>query len=45
MSDVMPLPEDTKTITVNGQETSMEEFMNFVMPGRDTTVEIVTETE
>ena len=44
-ADVMPLPEDTKTITVNGQETSMEEFMNFVMPGRDTTVEIVTETE
>ncbi len=44
-SDVIPLPEDTKGITINGQETSQEEFSNFVMPERDTIVEIVTESD
>lgn len=44
-SDVIPLPEDVKTITVNGEQTTAEEFSGFVMPERDTVVEIATATD
>lgn len=41
-SDVVPLPEEVKTITVNGAEMTVEKFEASKMPEKDTTVEIVT---
>lgn len=41
-SDVITPPEETKTLTVNGSEMTVEEFSASKMPARDTTVEIAT---
>lgn len=43
LSDVETPPPETKTLTVNGVEKTVEEFMSMKMPPQDTTVEISAE--
>ena len=44
-SDVITPPDETKTLTVNGMQMTVETFLTATMPARDTIVEIVTESE
>ncbi len=44
-SDVITPPEETKTLTVNGTQMTVEAFLAATMPARDTVVEIITESE
>ncbi len=43
LSDVETPPPETKSLKVNGVETTVEEFMTMRMPPQDTVVEIVSD--
>lgn len=44
-SDVITPPDETKTLTVNGVQLTIGEFIASKMPAQDTVVEIKTESE